>query len=483
MPWRTRIANASELGLSVALIIFMQVGSFHVGGDERAEEGKYLLGVLAMVVLVMVLVVVFGIMGYAIYMYLFPRLLYGAFLCHHKEGAGSLARYVKMKMGQFSRSTVFLDSDQLDDLESIFNIVSADTKNLVVLLTKRTLVRPWCAGEIVSAFVNEVPIVTVACDDYTPPDEEALAKLDDLWSEQQKHLLGQAGITLQLIRHAYRRLVESENVTLMRFGPVEVIDATIGLVADRCKLSRRIDADRTSPGTDEPAQILMTSSAGDAEARCTCEVLRSMLSVALRTSTSVAHSPAEAAPHLPSALYFLVVLTRGLLDDPAFADLLLMVEQARQDTPLEFVTALADSYFAFPAPSALAELRQRGDRGVRLAAAFGRLLNVLAIPVSPHGSSKLIGTQVGELCQRLPRCVEGSAKITHFVAEVVRSISVRFVEERETVAEEERRKMMIEHMSGQSDIGMDIEEDERASTRLPSAGTADSRVFEGDDAV
>ena len=46
---------------------------------------------------------------------------------------------------------LFLDSDELDDLARIFDIVSADTKCLVAVLTSELLKRMWCAGEICSA--------------------------------------------------------------------------------------------------------------------------------------------------------------------------------------------------------------------------------------------------------------------------------------------------------------------------------------------
>merc|ERR1719159_1023215 len=92
-----------------------------------------------------------------------PTVGYGVFLCHHKGGAAVLGRYFKIKMGRHSSAQVFLDSDQLEELDLIFDIVRSCSQNLVVLLTKETLFRMWCAGEIATAVSCEVPIVPVAC--------------------------------------------------------------------------------------------------------------------------------------------------------------------------------------------------------------------------------------------------------------------------------------------------------------------------------
>ena len=109
----------------------------------------------------------------------------GAFLCHHKGGAAVLGRYFKIKiLRQCSTGVaVFLDSDQLEELDLIFDAVRANTRNLLILATKETLYSMWCAGEIATAVKNRVSIVPVECDDYVAPDEETLKQLDQAWSK------------------------------------------------------------------------------------------------------------------------------------------------------------------------------------------------------------------------------------------------------------------------------------------------------------
>ncbi len=46
-----------------------------------------------------------------------------------------MGRYFKIKMGRECTAKVFLDSDQLEELDLIFDTVRCFTKNLVILLT------------------------------------------------------------------------------------------------------------------------------------------------------------------------------------------------------------------------------------------------------------------------------------------------------------------------------------------------------------
>lgn len=57
---------------------------------------------------------------------------------------------------RYSGDGVFLDSDELQDLDSLFECVRAHTSFVVPLLTPGLLTRPWCVGELATAFLNRV---------------------------------------------------------------------------------------------------------------------------------------------------------------------------------------------------------------------------------------------------------------------------------------------------------------------------------------
>ena len=63
-----------------------------------------------------------------------------------------MARWFKEMLSILTTDRIFLDSDELDRLDLIFNVVDYDTCNLVGLLTTETLFRMWWAGEMTSAY-------------------------------------------------------------------------------------------------------------------------------------------------------------------------------------------------------------------------------------------------------------------------------------------------------------------------------------------
>ena len=172
------------------------------------------------------------------------------------------------------------------------------------------------------------------------------------------------------------------------------------------------------------AQIVIAGNTEDAEAMCICEVVREMVQVRMQVVVLVTHSILESAMHLQSADYLLVVLTKGLLRCEAFARVLLTFREnpIREGAQVEIVTVLADTAFDFPGPELYDRLGREGfgverasvglgpREGVRLAAVFKALLNILALGLSPHGSASIIETQVDELCRRFRKYKGGTAQ-------------------------------------------------------------------------
>ena len=64
------------------------------------------------------------------------RRRYAKFVSHHKAHAGGQARLLKMMMQK--EHHVFLDSDNLIDLDGLFELIRTDVDNMVVFLTRDT---------------------------------------------------------------------------------------------------------------------------------------------------------------------------------------------------------------------------------------------------------------------------------------------------------------------------------------------------------
>eukprot|EP00913_Durusdinium_trenchii_P012700 g11926.t1 len=167
------------------------------------------------------------VLSYALWGYVRPPIPFGIFLCYDKGSAGSLCRLLKLLISAHSDAGIFLDVDQLDDLDSIFDVIRVKTKSVVVVLTPDFLKQLWCAGEVVTALKNRVRIVPVKCDDYVPPTDEMLQKLGDHWTPEQKQILAFHGIGLRDVQRAQGWLHQLPSLHLSRYGSQEQLEAVV----------------------------------------------------------------------------------------------------------------------------------------------------------------------------------------------------------------------------------------------------------------
>jgi len=406
---------------------------------EDVEEQSDVLGLVLTAILVCFALMGLSISGFSAYRHFLPAVGYFMFLCHHKDGSGSLARFMKNTVLADTRfaGPVFLDSDQLEEVDLIFDIIRTLAKNFVLLGSKMVLTRPWCAGEIATACANKIPHVTITCEDFEWPDDASLTKVGGLWSEQQKLQLCQYGIGLPCIQTAYRRLATLPSIELNRFSPVKQQEAAIKDLIQRCQtgggsgmfstmsnmstvssMKKAVDRLCVSEEDEEtmPARIIIAGCVWDAETRCSCEVLRNFIQVKTQVVTKVVYSAEDAQPFVGYTQYLLAVLTKGVLQDDKFAAVLVLFSIARQKEPVDIVTVLADTSFSFPAPDFYTDIEKKGDRGMHLATSFRKMLNILALPFSPHGSSGIMTTQATEICRRF-RLSEQHEMITYQVTD------------------------------------------------------------------
>ena len=73
------------------------------------------------------------------------------FFCHHKKAAGSLARFLKMLLQQKASVRVFLDSDELQRLDELLDVVRCKSESILIIATSEILCKPWCLAEIAVA--------------------------------------------------------------------------------------------------------------------------------------------------------------------------------------------------------------------------------------------------------------------------------------------------------------------------------------------
>ena len=73
-----------------------------------------------------------------------------------------------------SRKVCFLDSDHLQHLDALLNVVRCNTHTLVVFLTAVTLRRPWCAAEIAATNLSHRRAAVIYTPTFQRPTAEEL---------------------------------------------------------------------------------------------------------------------------------------------------------------------------------------------------------------------------------------------------------------------------------------------------------------------
>lgn len=414
-PWRTEQANYADLVMTSLLQVVL-LGAAPLLEIDQANSTE-ILGWLLCAAVLGPFIAGLAAICYSVWRHFQPSNVFGMFLCHHKGGAGSLCRLIKLLISRHSNCNVFLDSDQLEDLDLIFDTIRAKTKSVVVVLSPELLKRMWCAGEIVTAFKNKVITVPLICDGFIQLTSETLDAIPDVWTAQQKQILANYGITMEDVKQAYVWLRdELTPLTLHRFGPAQQREDVVVEIVQRAKVSMKVfRANQSSAGGKVKARILITGSVTDAEALATLEVFQILVQNHLRVECAMVRSPQELMAHKPYAYYFVVLFSRGMLRDPRFAQILLSTgagkeEEEANERNLEIVTVSADTGFEFPSAEFYKELEVQGlgeglgpEIGPSLAKAYRALLNVLALPLSPLGSEGLLEKQVSEISRRFRR--------------------------------------------------------------------------------
>lgn len=225
-PWRIRQISWLETFVNASILELVCLGGLltETPSDTSAMENAGIL-----------LVVVFGLgisgtIIYGAFWALVPHPLFSFFVCHSKGDAGMQARVLQLTLQKFSiwPSAVFLDADHLSNLDTLFDTVRSRVRNLVVFLSKSTLTRPWCAGEIVTAVINKVPIIVVRCEDFVEP-EDVVANVSKMFDYSASGLANYE-ISMEQVGYAFKELLEMDYITAPpNLGREEISDLALAI--------------------------------------------------------------------------------------------------------------------------------------------------------------------------------------------------------------------------------------------------------------
>jgi len=162
--WRSDILNLVDATVCFLLVLVVLCAALLITDSVATEMIQAAAGTFT-IILFMTLV---AALCRGVRERLLPR-KFAYFICHHKAEAAAQARFLKIVLQQERYCRIFIDSDDLCDLDGLFDIVKTRVKHLVVYLTAETLRRPWCAGEIATATQARIRITPVRTRSYAPP--------------------------------------------------------------------------------------------------------------------------------------------------------------------------------------------------------------------------------------------------------------------------------------------------------------------------
>jgi Amt family ammonium transporter len=167
---------------------------------------------------------------------------YSAMVCHVKNSHGASARWMQLELGKYAggKSSIFLDSDNLINLNHLLSTVRDKVDVLVVLATKDIWWRPWCAGEITTASSSGIPIVLAMMADGDKPLEldfdDISRQVPSKLTHLQMEVLAPFGISHEDIQRAYAKLEDAPQVGLSVQNPM-VIRETIDSLSRLAELN------------------------------------------------------------------------------------------------------------------------------------------------------------------------------------------------------------------------------------------------------
>jgi len=173
-PWRTPLANKIDSIMTVIVILILLCGIMLTQVNIDDADITF----VNTCILVAAAIAVLTGAGLGLRDTFCAGKKYHHFLCHHKAFAAAQARYVQTLIVTQLRRSCFLDSDDLTFLGHLFDTVKTSVSHFLVYLTRETLTRPWCAGEVVMAKEAKLTVTKIVHWSFRPPKASHLSNID-----------------------------------------------------------------------------------------------------------------------------------------------------------------------------------------------------------------------------------------------------------------------------------------------------------------
>jgi len=321
-PWRVPMNNTIDTGINVSMWMLMMVGAMCVGMTADLDS----IRVVGSAIFFMAFALALGSLIASGSKMFRGGNFYGYFIVHHRAQAAAQARILKMLLQAKTGQAVYVDSDDLTELDGLLDMLKSRVGTLIAYLTRSTLNKPWCAAEItIGLMATKCKTVAVQTPSFLPPDEDEIGDLNtflDLQSCNFEHY----GITTAHITAAFRKLLGDSAVTTIE-TPAEVygtqrFEVLTGLI---CAPTMQFTATVKKPQAEMmTSKVAVSSDQNSEEATAVVCLLKKMMQVELSNLLpgemcclcEYEEDSGVLIQAIPSARVMVVVLSSGTLASP-----------------------------------------------------------------------------------------------------------------------------------------------------------------------
>jgi len=307
-------------------------------------------------------------------------------------------------------ATVFIDSDDLQELDTLFDIVKSRVQHLVVYLTADTLKRPWCAGEIVSAYHAKIQVTRLTTSSFVHPQEEELEN-PDLYVDSIGCNLSEYGIQWTDITEAFRHfLSQVKQFTLSKTAlGTRRFDIAAGMLLG----SRKDDVDTYTIPEVKQASVLISTYAGSDEANAAGGILLALMAkdvyqVCEEKVCLLAdhyHTIESAQALARQADVVIAILTAGCLESASFLAVICEAEQRQSFGQSVAIIPVSTASFIFPAATFYEDVSGisalEADFGDAVAELLRAFFKHIAVLLPTHASQHSLDTHAKQVFFRL----------------------------------------------------------------------------------
>lgn len=304
------------------------------------------------------------------------------------------------------RRNVFVDSDDLSQLDDLFGYVRNSVEILVVLCSRDVLSRPWCMGEIATAALNKVRIVRVMLPNFSLPTQEIIDNFGEMTS---MNMLSEYGIQPVHIKEALVHFCSTPAIDLLQSITGRALQDVVRELLGRCCSRIKTASNATVAGGQALAtrrsavpSIIILADTGDVEAATAAVVISKMLAPFMADTRRLV-TVLELTMGMPADVGKVVlVCTNGVLKVPTVMKSLLEASATAHIEPV-----VCEAAFRFPSSESLKEVKVEVERldihidgQVYVDLLVGIFKNI-AVEINPQASEDVLMVGILRLVKRL----------------------------------------------------------------------------------